>query len=83
MVLFSTILPTGCGEIASRTVETCASSHRTVTPAKQTVSQWGFRANNKTRSEQRVRDLIHNSQVLLLTTVNDVKVSLFRNSVNA
>ncbi len=76
MVLFSTIFPTGCGEIASRSVETCASSPSTVTAPNQTVDQCGFRANNKTRSEQRVRDIIPNSQVLLLTTDYEVKLSL-------
>ena len=76
MVLFSTIFPTACGEIASRTVETCASSHRDVTVANQTVDRCGFRANNKTLCEQRVRDIIPNPQVLLLTTDYEVKLPL-------
>ncbi len=83
MVLFSTILPTACGEIASRTVETCASSPSVVTLATQTVDRCGLRANNKTRFKQRVRDFIPNSQALLLTTDYEVKLSLYSNSARA
>ncbi len=76
MVLFSTISPTACGEIAPRAVISCASLSHRVTPRYQTVDTWGWHANNKTQSEQGLRDVIPNSQALLLTTANHVKLSL-------